>query len=123
MDQASEHSLEREKQWLSFLKGKTLLGLRPHRNQGPVPCVHIQFTDGSTYTVSPVQGVYFEGCLINTLRKARPVTDVMIFQVSGETCIQVESESFTLFELYAQNKWCDSSIFPLEIIETRASYV
>lgn len=104
--------MDHEKSWLSEMEGKTITAVRPVRPVGPVPTVNLAFADGSEYTVEPKRGVYFEGCLINTLRRAQPVETVDIHRDGRFTLITVEAGEFPLLMLSAENKSLDSKEFP-----------
>lgn len=101
-------------EWGSALKGKTIRGIRPAHDNGPVPVVNMLFTDDSAVTISVVDGVYFEGCLINTLRKAQPIEDVVIRgdETFGHYEIAVRARTFPLLELRAVNKDNRADEFP-----------
>jgi hypothetical protein len=102
-----------ENDWLDELKGKTLLAIRAHHyDNTPVPTVGISFTDGSTYEVISKPGVFFEGCLINTLRKAQPIVDILVIIDRNDTMVEVAADTFPLFMLTAQNKHIPRGEFP-----------
>lgn len=88
-----------------LLVGKTLRGVRPSHDNGPVPDVNLLFTDGTAITLSVKPGVYFEACLINTLRKAQPVVDVILsHDGGGDHKLEVRARTFPLLTLLAVNK-------------------
>jgi hypothetical protein len=107
--------MSHEQDWLSQMGGKTINAVRPTHPNGPVPQVRLGFTDGTEFIISPKRGVYFEGCLINTLRKAAPVTDVLIERDGTGTMLSLGSRTFPLLVLMAVNKGLPSSEFPFVI--------
>ena len=100
--------------WLRQLHGKTIRGVRPTHDNGPVPDVHVLFTDDTALTISVGEGVYFEGCLINTLRKSQPV-----FAVRGDTdgvgnfTLEIRSRTFPLLVCRARTD--DPDEFPFSL--------
>lgn len=87
------------------LVGKTIRGVRPTHDRGPVPDVNVLFTDDTAITLSVKPGVYFEGCLINTLRKAQPITEVIVrADGGGDHSLEIRSRTFPLMLLLAVNK-------------------
>jgi hypothetical protein len=107
---------EIEKQWRDLFAGKTLYGIRPqHESNTGVPAVDVTFTDASAFTIEVKDGVYFEGCLVNTLRKAQPVVDVLITEQDGDVMLEVQSKTFPLFVLMAQNKRLPVGEWPFTI--------
>lgn len=108
--------------WLPLFEGKTIRGVRPTHDRGPVPDVNLLFTDDSAYTISVKPGVYFEGCLINTLRKAQPVTNVLVVSdvLAGAYTVELRSRTFPLLQLLAVNKEIPYEEFPFEIEQRTA---
>ncbi len=102
--------------WNDALLGKTFRGVRPTHSNGPVPEVVLLFTDGTQATISVLDEVYFEACLINTLRKAQPVAEVNISFTPETTdrayTIEVRSRTFPLLVLRAVNKGRPAEDFP-----------
>jgi hypothetical protein len=91
--------------WLPILQGKTIRGVRPTHDNGPVPDVNVLFTDDTALTISVKPGVYFEANLINTLRKAQPIVDVIMSTAgSGSYTVEIRSRTFPLLVLEATNK-------------------
>ncbi len=102
--------------WNDELLGKTLRGVRPTHNSGPVPEVVMLFTDGSTAKISVLDEVYFEACLINTLRKAQAVADVTVdTNFAGSHTIEIRSRTFPLVVLRAVNKGRPPEDFPFRL--------
>ncbi len=96
---------------LEEFQGRTLYSLRPRRpdHTDGKPHVELQFRDGSQYEIHAKLGVFFEGALINTLRKAQPVAAINIEDIDDEhdarkTYVNIEfaCETFTLFALRAR---------------------
>lgn len=112
--------MNHEKHWLSELQGKTLKGVRPIHDNGPVPDVRLMLTDGTTYIVSVPDGVYFEACLINTLRRAQPVHDVIVTTKGNDTKIDVRSKTFPMLTLRATVKSGDKDLFPFSLVKADA---
>lgn len=106
----------RESIWMNELGGKTIVGIRPVRETSPVPQVRMIFTDGSEYLVEPRAGVYFEGCLINTLRRAQPITEVVIERDEDETYVELRAKTFPLLEMRAVNRTLPRAHFPFLLI-------
>lgn len=104
-------SLTTQDDWLVEFKDKVVSALRS-KHEGPVPSVWIEFTDGSKYEVFVRAGVYFEGCMINTLRKAQPITDVLCVSDGADTYLEVAASTFPLFLLLAVNKKIPEGDFP-----------
>ena len=104
---------ELETAWLSEFEGKSLLGVRPEYNENDrVPGVMVSFTDNTRYLIQVKGGVFFEGCLINILRKAQPVYDVALVVDKEDTYLEVRAETFPMFVLMAQNKRIPEGEFP-----------
>lgn len=111
-------ALDHSEQWNTAFVGKTIRGVRPTHDNGPVPDVNILFTDDTAVTISVKPGVYFEGCLINTLRKAQPTTGVIVTPLGfGSYCIEVRSRTFPLLQLLATVKEGDLEDFPFVLVE------
>jgi len=109
-----------EKDWLLDFEGKTIQSLKTrHEENNVVPYVTVEFTDGSKYQILVRDGAFFEGCMINTLRKAQPVVDVMAVVEGDDTIVEVAAGTFPLFMLMATNKRLDAGVFPfwLEQVE------
>ena len=99
--------------WQAMLAGKTIRGVRPTHDNGPVPDVNLLFTDDTSFTLSVKRGVYFEGCLINTLRKAQPVVSVLtVTDGFGNWSVEIRSRTFPLMQLLAVNKDNPADEFP-----------
>lgn len=96
--------MDQEKLWLHELLGKTIRGVRPVHDGSPVPMVNLLFTDGSTYQISVASNVYFEACLINILRKAQRVEDVIITTQGNDTKVVVRAKTFPMLQLRVVNK-------------------
>jgi hypothetical protein len=107
-----------EEEWLRHFKGKTLLSVRPTYSEGSrIPSVTVTFTDASVFLISPREGIYFEGCLINVLRKARPIEKIEC-EVDPDDCyLEVRADTFPLFILLGQNKRMDDNRFPFNLEE------
>lgn len=102
--------------WLPTLYVKTLQAIRPSHDNGSVPDVNLLFTDGSAFLLSVKPGVYFEGCLINTLRKAQPIANVLaVTGGDGDWCVEIRSLTFPLIMLLARNKDLPHDEFPFEL--------
>ena len=108
---------EMESHWRSQFVDKTVLSLRPkHDTTNGVPKVELVFTDSTMFTIGVVEGVFFEGCMINTLRRAQPVVDVAIVpDEHGAWMIEVSARSFPLFMLMAENKGIEHHAFPFTL--------
>ena len=111
-----------ENSWLSELQGKVLRGVRPTHENGAVPQVNLMFTDGTTLVVSVLEGVYFEACLINTLRKAQAIHDVSITTRGRDTKIDIRSKTFPMIHLRAVNKELPAGEFPFVLTKKEASH-
>lgn len=99
--------------WLAELKGKTLRSIKTeHNRDDSVPSIVIEFTDDTSYTVTVKEGVYFEGCMINTLRKAQPITDLVFLKEGPDTLVEFVADTFPLFILLAVNKKIPVGDFP-----------
>ena len=102
--------------WNDALLGKTIRGVRPTHDNGPVPEVVILFTDGTTAKISVLDEVYFEACLINTLRKAQAVADITVDTDSaGSHTIEIRSRTFPMLVLRAINKGRPPEDFPFRL--------
>jgi hypothetical protein len=102
--------------WNGALLGKTIRGVRPTHDSGPVPEVVMLFTDGTTAKISVLDEVYFEACLINTLRKAQAVADVTVdTDFAGSHTIEIRSKTFPLVVLRAVNKGRPVEDFPFRL--------
>ena len=108
--------IDAENAWIDKLKGKTLTYIRPHF-EDKTPRVVLHFNDETWYEVSTKPGVFFEGCLVNTLRKAQPIADVVCVRDNVDTYMEVSAGSFPLFILLAQNKQRPADDFPFELKE------
>jgi predicted CopG family antitoxin len=106
--------MNHEKHWLSEFQGKTIRGVRPTHEFGPVPQVNLMFTDGTAYLLSIKEGVYFEGCLINTLRRAQSVSDVVIKFYGKDISLEIRSKTFPMLELRAVAKELPAGELPFE---------
>lgn len=99
----------------TLLVGKTLRGVRPTHDNGPVPDVNLLFTDDTGLTIKVKGGVYFEACLINTLRKAQPVTDIILLnEGGGDWKLELRARTFPLIKLLAVNKTLPLDECPFE---------
>lgn len=107
-----------EEEWLRHLQGKTLVSVRAtYTDDSRIPSVLVSFTDDSRFKISPREGIYFEGCLINVLRKARPIESVVI-EVDPDDCfIEVRADTFPLFIMLGENKRMDDNRFPFILEE------
>lgn len=103
--------MQTQEEWLAEFKDKTIRAVRS-AHVGPVPSVHVDFTDGSKYEVFVRAGVFFEGCMINTLRKAQPIHDVLVVTDGTDTYLEVSAPTFPLFILLAVNKQIPEGDFP-----------
>lgn len=102
-----------EQEWVDQLVGKTVWGIRPHHDDGKdIPKVDLTFKDNARFTLAVKQGTYFEGCLINTLRRSTPVADVLVTSVDGDWMLEVSADNSPLFILTAVNKSLDDEVFP-----------
>jgi len=100
-------------EWLVEFKGKTIRHMRTlHKDNSVVPSVEIEFIEGDKYEVLVREGAFFEGCMLNTLRKAQPVVDVTWDREGADVCIEVSAETFPLFILLATNKKAPLGTFP-----------
>lgn len=108
-EQGAEVSTQVE--WLTELKGKTIKAVRPNHNED-VPSVRLLFKDDSEFELFVRTGVYFEGCLINTLRRAQPIVDIVMVADGDETYIEFAAETFPLLILLAVNKKLAPGNFP-----------
>lgn len=109
--------MEHEKLWLNELVGKTIRGVRPvHHDNDPVPTVNLMLTDGSAYSIAVADGVFFEACLINILRRAQRIHDVIITTKHNDTKVDVRSKSFPMLHLRVVNK--GEAEFPLTLTRT-----
>jgi hypothetical protein len=109
-------------EWLAALEGKTIRGVRPTHDNGPVPDVNLLFTDDTAFTLSVKPGVYFEGCLINTLRKAQPIMNVLVVTDGfGSWSVEIRSRTFPLMQLLAVNKDNPTDEFPFELVAREKS--
>lgn len=97
-------TLAAEKEWMAQLGGKTIKGVRPQHNNSPVPEVSVLFSDGTAYLITVKPGVYFEGCLINTLRRAQPIEKVVVLTLGTDTIIEIRTKTFPLLQLVAQSR-------------------
>lgn len=112
----TEQSLEQR--WLDMFKGKTLKSVRTkYTDESRIPAVVVSFIDDSAFEISVLDGVYFEGCLINILRKAHEVDEVMVVVDENETYIEVRAKTFPMFILLAQNMQIPAGDFPFEVKE------
>lgn len=103
---------DQERAWIEELKGKTIKGVRPEHKSGPVPTVRLQFTDGTNYDLEVRRGVFFESCLINTLRRAQPIHRVVMVQTGDDTMLELRTKTFPLLQLCAVNKELATGEFP-----------
>lgn len=104
--------------WSEALVGKTIRGVRPTHDNGPVPDVTLLFTDGTTAIISVLDEVYFEACLINTLRKTQPVVAVNISDDQLDErgyVVEIRSRTFPLLVLRAVNKGRPPEDFPFRL--------
>lgn len=93
-----------ETSWLAEFSGKTLHAVRTRRHpkdamKDSVPWVEVTFTDGSRYEIHIQNGLFFEGCLYNALRKAQPVDRILFLDRGPRFIIEVKARSFPLFIL------------------------
>ena len=111
-----------EADWQSLLVGKTIRGVRPTHDNGPVPDVNLLFTDDTSFTLSVKPGVYFEGCLINTLRKAQPIVNVLtVTDGFGRYTVEIRSRTFPLLVFEAVNKDNPTNEFPFMLTQRTKS--
>jgi hypothetical protein len=106
-----------ERVWTNTFEGKTIKSIRPRHRDGGAPTVDLSFTDGSAFEIAILDGVYFEGCLINTLRRAQPVLSVLVWRVDYHWTITFESATFPLIMLEASNRQRNSTDFPFVVTE------
>lgn len=105
MTLTTDSHFELHDQLVTALVGKTIRGVRPTHDNGPVPDVNVLFTDDTALTLSVKPGVYFEGCMINTLRKSQPITDVVVRADGGaDHSLEIRSRTFPLLLLLGVNK-------------------
>ena len=105
--------MSHQNNWLSLLQGKTIRGVRPTHDNGPVPDVNILFVDGTVATISVKDGVFFESCFVNTLRKSAPIVEaVFLSDGLGSHVVEVRARTFPLIRLGAVNKSIPSDEFP-----------
>lgn len=107
--------MSHQNNWLSLLQGKTIRGVRPTHDSGSVPQVRLLLTNGTAFLISVKEGVFFEGCLINTLRRAQPIHDVVITMTKNDTKIDVRSKTFPMLVLRAINREGVPGEFPFLI--------
>lgn len=119
--QVAERTIDAEAaDWLRQLQGKTIRGVRPTHDNGPVPDVNVLFTDDTALTISVQPGVYFEGCLINTLRKAQPIVGVRGYtDGAGNFRLEIRSRTFPLLVLRARTD--DPDEFPF-LLSSRSKH-
>lgn len=106
---------EKEAEWLTLLRDETIKSVRPQHKDMPIPTVKVEFESGLIVVFEPKIGTYFEGCLINTLRKAQPLVDVEIVREMNTTYITLHAEHFPLLELIIANKTLPSQDFPFNL--------
>lgn len=106
---------EKEAEWLALLRNQTIKSVRPQHRDMPIPTVRVEFERGMVVVFEPKIGTYFEGCLINTLRKAQPLIDVEIVREMNTTYITLQAEHFPLVELIITNKTLPSAEFPFNL--------
>jgi hypothetical protein len=103
-----------ERRWQAELKGKELIGLKTIHPAGPVPHVQVWLKGGGLYVIKPGENVYFQGCMINTLRKPQPIDLVQIAQEGRDFYVEVWSETFPLFSLIGVQRG-DIAEFPFAL--------
>lgn len=109
-----------EADWLEEFRGLTLKGLRPAHNEGSsLPYVWISFHGDIYYEVTINDDTFFEGCYVNTLRKAQPITGVKIKRRGNDYQISVNTNSFSLFKLSAVSR-VNGDVFPFSLEEGEA---
>lgn len=106
---------QEEIEWLNAFRGKTLQYIRQARVPGStIPFVRIGFTDGSNYQVHPKDDVYFEACMLNSIRKARAVKHIDFIvpdQIGESWMVEVRTNTYPLFMLMGRHS-NDVSLFP-----------
>lgn len=111
-------SREIEKDWLLDFEGKTIQSIKTgHEDDNVVPFVTVEFSDGSRYKILVRDGAFFEGCMINTLRRAQPIVEVMVVIEDDDTIVEVAAGTFPLFMLMATNKRLSRGTFPFWLEE------
>lgn len=112
-------------EWPALLVGKTVRAVRPAHDRGAVPDVHLMFTDNTAFVLSVKAGVFFEACMLNTLRKAQPIAAVQPIHVPGDSnhYLEIRSRTFPMMHLIAVNREIGPDEFPFELRERESPYV
>lgn len=107
-----------ERNWESLLVGKVIHHIKTER-ESRVPTVVVEFRDHTVFTIDVIDGAWFEGCLINTLRRAQAVTEVNVTGEGNDHIVEVRASSFPLFVLIAStDKLKFGHPFPLILKES-----
>ncbi len=90
-------------EWLSELKGLTLNNIRTKRDgDDPIPYVYLSFEGDFEYEIRVKKNTYFEGALVNSLRKVKTIDHIEMYEHNGYYIVEVCSRSFALFVLRAK---------------------
>lgn len=104
------------KDWFPEFRGKTFKSVRPRSDNGVrVPIVDIHFESGEHFVLAVREGVYFESCMINTMRRAQPVTEVLIYRDNGTWNVEIETLEFPMLFISAQVRDDNFEEFPFKL--------
>ncbi len=94
-------------EFAAFFEGKTIKNLRPNHDQR-VPRIDVLLTNKKPLRISVLDGVFFEGALVNCLRRAGKCSNVM-YAYGGNRSHVVELRAFTfpMLQLMAVNQGPD----------------
>ncbi len=99
------------------LKGKTIFRITPIHGDG-APQVRIEFKDRTSYILSVQENVFFEGAMINHLRKAQPIVDVIESYLGGrDHVVELRARTFPQLQLLARNMTDQPHRSPFELVQ------
>lgn len=113
------NNASKETELLGLFGGLTLNRVQPEWNGSPVPHVFLGFSGNRIIKVEVDDGVVFQACMINTLRRSQPVCDVVISKKEAHTFVQLWARDFPLVTFLGLNRGRPSKDFPFIFTEEK----
>lgn len=111
-----------QQDWAEELCGKTLRAIRGRHKEDGTPFVYMMTEkDGALehYEIhTSHDGIYFEGALINTLRKTAEIVGVNLYEGNYRTTLDIVTKGYPLVILRTMCKEGVEGPFPLTLVRT-----
>lgn len=110
-------------EWWDELDGRVIQAVRTGYFSGPGTKPHIKMLmkDGNSYAIVVREDVYFEGCMLNTIRHAQDIDHITFQRKDKHHTVEVWCKTFPLFILRARNgSSCPGSQFPFQLFRTES---